>query len=721
MLSGRRAFKGGSSAETLSAILKEEPPDLSGVKGDVPPALERILRRCLEKDPDERFRSAHDLAFALDAVSGLATSVPPSTAPALGRRKAVWPWQVVGSIAVVATVAVAVGVRFRSGSGAEGPRRAAAPGIRVEKLTSRGNADDAAISPDGRYLAYSSWDSGPAIWLRDLVEKTETRLASMPKEAEFSRILRFATDGQAVYYSFLPRPGGQRSLYRAPLIGGEPRLLQTGGWGHALSPDDKRVALVRSQGDSNHLFVADTEAGQEKEFADLGRGGNLGWSPDGSQLLFHRSKEGRDSLLVVQADGTGERSVFDAPGPLGQAWWKPRGDGLVCMIKSNERDARLFDVDLAGGDAKPVGSTVWGQINALSWLPDGNGFVIQGYAKGEDHNLWLVSSPDGRTERLPADSHDYSGLGMTANGAQLVSVQRVERSEILVSTDPDKGSFKKIRSGTSADRLCWTADGRIVYSSNDGGSYDLYLCNADGSGRRQLTFDRASNETEPAASPDGRYIVFVSDRPGGGGLFRIDSDGMGLRSLTPPHAADRPDKDPHVTPDSRWVLYRHWDNGPTLWRVPIDGGTPALIKGVRPALPGGAVEQAFGGSASPDGKSLAFLYFTMDPKSGTSPVALVVSSLDGRILKRFPYRDTLLGAVNDNEHVQWSKDGRELYYAAFGGAHDLWRQRLAGGPRVRVAHLDEPPNYCAWSFDNNAIACSRTFTLSDVVLITNFH
>ena len=521
-----------------------------------------------------------------------------------------------------------------------------------------------------------------ALWLRDLVEKTETRLAVPPAEAEYTRIERFARDGQALYFSFNPRGRVDGRLYRAPLIGGDARLVHAGGWGITLSPDDKRVAFARTQEGGDRLYVADADGGREKQVADVGLG--YDWSPDGSRLLFSRRREGKDTLF--------------------------------------DRDTQLFDLDLATGEARQIGSRVWGQISALRWLPDGSGFVVQGWISGEDHTLWLVSYPDGATRKLPDDSNGYQGSGMTADGAKLVSVQSVRRSEILVSKDPASRPFQRIKSGTGDDyRLCWTADGKLGYSSREGGSYDLYVSDPDGPNRKQLTYDRGSNETEPTASPDGRYIVFASDRSGEWWLYRINRDGSGLLSLTPAPEPHHGDRDPHITPDSRWVLYRHGDNGATLWKVPIEGGRPVLVKGVRPALPNGLVEEAFGGAASPDGRFFAFLYFSMDPKGGFSPVDLVVSGLDGEILKRFAYRTTSLGAIADEEHVQWTRDGSALHYADFENAHDLWRQPLAGGPPVRVAHLDEPPSYCDWSFDDKAVACSRSSTLSDVVLIANFH
>lgn len=394
----------------------------------------------------------------------------------------------------------------------------------------------------------------------------------------------------------------------------------------------------------------------------------------------------------------------------------------MCAVETNGRDARLFAVEPGAGDAKQLGQVIWGQINALRWLPDASGFVVQGWIKGEDHALWLVSYPDGAVRKLPDDSNGYWSLGMTADAARLVSVQSVEKSEMLVSDGRDGTSFRKIKAGTNDNyTLSWTADGKLVYSSREAGSYDLYVSDADGSNRRQLTFDKTYDEIEPSASPDGRYIVFASNRSGEWGLFRMNLDGSGVAALTPTPETYHADRDPHVTPDSRFVLYRHRDNGSTLWRIPVEGGTPTLVKGVRPALANGMVEEVFGGAGSPDGKLVAFLYFTMDPKAQYSPVDLVISRPDGEVVKRLPYRRTSLGSISDNEHVQWSRDGGALHYVDFEGARDLWRQPVAGGPRVRVAHLDEPPRYCKWSFDDKAIACARSSSLSDVVLITNFH
>jgi Tol biopolymer transport system component len=388
-------------------------------------------------------------------------------------------------------------------------------------------------------------------------------------------------------------------------------------------------------------------------------------------------------------------------------------------VPKGPRDSQLVEVDLKKGTARPVGERLWRQINDLHWLPDAGGFVLNEVVE-ERQALYSVSYPEGRVTQVPADSHKYWGLSMTPDGTKLVSQQTIGRADVLVSRDPERGSFKKVLSGTNVNyRFSWTPDGKLVYSSNEGGSYDLYVSDADGSNRKQLTFDRDRDEREPAASPDGRHIVFVSNRSGEWQLYRIDRDGTGLRRLTDERVYR--ERDPRITSDGRSVLYRRWDNGPSLWKVPIEGGTPTLVRGVRPSSADGKIEIAFGASAAPDGKALAFLYFTMDSKrGGFSPAEIAIGSIDGDLVKRLPYLDSHQGGINDDQRVQWSHDGSTLYYNRFEGPGIVWKRPAAGGPPIQVTRFEEAARYFDWSPDGKTLAVSRMSSLSDIVLITNF-
>ena len=508
-----------------------------------------------------------------------------------------------------------------------------------------------------------------------------------------------------------------------PLIGGDPRLVTADASLDELSPDERHVAKSRRRGGQWTLLIEDLEGAPEKALGEAAPQSLHAWSPDGSELLFGRVRDGRQSLSLVKADGTAERRIADLSRTPAEAWWSPDGASVVlALYEELYESTRLFDLALATGATRPIADRLF-RPRALEWLPDGSAFVLNDATRSGQGALYLVSYPDGKVERIPRDTHAYEDLGTTGDGTRIVSVQSVERSDILVSTDRENGAFKKVASGTDVTyRMCWTADGKLVYGSNDGGSYDLYVSDADGSNRKQLTFDRDSNETQPAASPDGRYVVFVSDRSGEQGLYRINRDGTDLRSLTPKPVPHNRDYDPQFTPDSQWVLYRHWDNGPALWKVPIDGGMPVLIKGARPPVPPGPVESAFGATASPDGRSLAFFYFEQDPKSlKTSPDG------DRARVARRPHRQEVPASPRTRGRFQMPSgcSGAGMGGALFYNLYDrdvraLWKQPLAGGSPVQVTHFEEPLHYFDWSFDGKALAVSRSSTLSDVVMITNF-
>jgi hypothetical protein len=160
-------------------------------------------------------------------------------------------------------------------------------------------------------------------------------------------------------------------------------------------------------------------------------------------------KDGKHTLFVVSADGTGEKQVGAFAQEPGDIWWKPSGDGILCALEKDGKGYTLVELDLATGATKPLGDRVWSHIHALRWLPSASGFVVNESTKGEDA-LWFVSFPEGKVERIPADTHNYSGLGMTADGAKLVSVLMTTRSDLLVAADPGKGAVRKVASLTNA-------------------------------------------------------------------------------------------------------------------------------------------------------------------------------------------------------------------------------------------------------------------------------
>ena len=238
MLSGKRAFHGDSAADTMSAILKEDPPDLSITNQNIPPGLERIVRHCLEKSPEQRFHSAHDVAFDLEALSGLST---PRLEPSKARMPVRLPSRLVGA-ALLATLAIGLlAGRLIWRTGPEPPPI-------FHRLTfRRGPIQSARFAPDGNSIIYSaSWDGAqkPDIF-STRVESPESLLLNLPDRV----IDAISRTGEMLVLKQLHFSTGYAitgTLSQAPLSGSTSRELLEDVADAAWSPDGANMAVVRA-------------------------------------------------------------------------------------------------------------------------------------------------------------------------------------------------------------------------------------------------------------------------------------------------------------------------------------------------------------------------------------------------------------------------------------------------------------------------------------------
>ena len=263
----------------------------------------------------------------------------------------------------------------------------------------------------------------------------------------------------------------------------------------------------------------------------------------------------------------------------------------------------------------------------------------------------------------------------------------------------DTSSAKQIISEAGwLNELIWLPDGRLAYTSNAGGSSDVWTMNADGSNVRQLTVG-ANARLGLAVTVDGKQFIFAAERDGKYNLWRMNIDGSALERITNGDG----ELYPQCTPDGRWIVYQSGGNYPTLRKMPIDGGEPTVITKTTASRP----------SISPDGKFVAYHY--LDSSFERSRWGIGISSLeDGKRIKRFDFPSTVVERL-----VKWTRDGNGIAFLnSPGGVHNIWIQPIDGGAAKPLTDFTSD-NIIAfnWNGDGSQLGVIRAVETSDVLLI----
>ncbi len=304
--------------------------------------------------------------------------------------------------------------------------------------------------------------------------------------------------------------------------------------------------------------------------------------------------------------------------------------------------------------------------------------------------IWYLSYPSGETRKITNDLKEYQNISLNADSSLLVTLQADRDANIWVAPNGDASSATEITSVSSemdgSIGVAWTPDGQIVYHSMAGGKESIWIMEADGNNRRQLT----TGETVdffPSVSADGRYVLFVSERTGRRGIWRMNSDGSNLKQLTELGSY------PQAT--AEWVVYQARRG---LLKVPIDGGEPVQLG-----------ENMAWSAISPDGKLIACALRV------PLPAKLVVISIEGGSpVKVFDVQPSLPA------RIRWTPDGRAVTYVARqNGISDIWSQPLDGGEPKKLTNFKSDRIFSFdWSRDNKLVISHGT-AASDIVLIRN--
>jgi serine/threonine protein kinase len=684
MVTGMLPFQGESSGVIINSILEREPVSVTRFNPNVPAELERIIHKALEKDRNLRYQSAAELRADLNRLqrdtssgrvrnpaltadisgpSGPGATAPSSSAaqvqPISGRSK--WLW--IGAAAAVVVISfTSYKLVFE--------RKSNAPfqTMSIERFIESGNVDTAAISPDGRYLAYVAGNVGQkSLWLRQVATRSDIQI--MPPAAGNVFGLTFSHDSNYLYYMRFATNFTSATAYRVPSLGGEPqKVIADVASGVTLSPDDKQVAFNR--------FKADGEV----------------------------------DIIAANIDGSSERTIATRRAPksfLSAPDWSPDGKLIAATVAdSGTATSGVVTLPAEGGREKPVGASgsPWFAAGQVAWLPNGSGMLVGAQAtSGSPFQIWQLSYPGGQLSRVTNDLDNYGSISLTADSHMLFAVQNNLRSNVCVVA-PGKGvGTQQITFGRDNREglggLAWVSDDKIVYSSFASGSPEIWTVDADGSHSKPLTHQTNFGILADIQACTDRYLLIASYQPG---IWRFDADGSNPKQLT---TFDN-DFYPSCSPDGKWVVFASIRSGSssTIWRVPIDGGKPQQLTDYASEFP----------DVSPDGKWIAG---SVEPEPG-KPKFMMIPFQGGPPTKSLNVA-SIVPASLGRRQVFWSRDGRELTYVdTRDGVSNLWAQPVSGGPPHRLTNLKSGQIFrFAWSPDGKRAALACGTQTSDVVLL----
>lgn len=538
MLRGKRPFEEDTVPETMTAILREDPPPFPDGETVTPLAVQRIVQRCLEKQPEQRFHSAHDLAFALETSSGSTMETQALVTEPRRARRSLPMWL----IPVILVLGLLVGAWLK---GTSAPSGLPSP-VKIEQLTFTGTGAHPAASRDGRTIAFTARRAGSSgLWIKQLQGGREARLTDGNDS-----FVRFSPDGTSILFSRLTADGP--SIFRIPAVGGDPRkmidLASEADW----SPDSKSIVFVRNSGGSDEIGICNADGADERILATFD-GLALGsprWSPDGRHIAVVSSSQNNVTPLNINLVDvkTGEVTSLppERPSLTGLAW---SGDGEHLVFGWS-------DDLLAGSSTTAVKmsslNVTTGETVDLFWA-----------------NRLLLNQFGSRLDIVDDGRIVFGTIGNRQGLTQLPLQPGIELPSLTL-TD-----------GNSVDRQpVYSPDGtKILFSSNRGGNLDLWIFDAASESLTQLTDDTA-NDWDPAFMPDGSRIIWSSDRSGNLEIWIASLDGGGARQVT----RDGVDaENPTASSDGEWIIYS--TSNPKhvgLWKIRQDGSdaTRLLAKSI---------------------------------------------------------------------------------------------------------------------------------------------
>jgi serine/threonine protein kinase len=596
MLSGKRAFQGGSRVSTLAQVLNQEPTPLHEIAAGIPVELEKLIARCLRKDRERRLRSMADLRVAIAELKEESESGSPAPAdPAVRSPTVSWPqWW---ALAAMICVAAAGLFWFFRPSGAI--RESA---LKEVPLTSYpGSEESPSFSPDGNQIAFS-WNGEKQdnfdIYVKLIGPGAPLRLTTNPADDSWPT---WSPDGRMI--AFLRDLGAAKfGVFVIPALGGpERKLLDTvvpnAGWlsGPYLAwlPDSKGIIFTDkgSPERPSGLFLLRIDSSERRQltFAPAGSLGDSApaLSPDGSNLVFQRATGvgPRDLYLLAFSSafvpaGEPKRITFDNTILEGAAW-TPSGRDIV--FSSARAGGGLWKIALprlGGSPGKPQRlERIGGSSPTISRQGHRLAYVA---GSGGDLDIWRVKLPDWQKSgsasepaKFISSTHDEFAPQYSPDGLKLAfESDRSGSLEIWVCASDGSNCGQLTSFGGPLTGLPhWSPDSkRIAFYSRVEDKARIHIINAEGGAPQRLTND-ASDNMFSNWSRDGRWIYFSSNRSGMDQIWKMPSNGGTAVQVTRSGGFAVTE-----SPDGKYLYYtRSKDQNTSLWRMPAEGGSEALV------------------------------------------------------------------------------------------------------------------------------------------------
>ena len=551
MVAGRRAFARDTAAETLTAILKEDPHDLGETHPGVPPALERVVRRCLEKSPDERFHSARDVAYAIDALSGSVPVRGGAMAPAAAPRKA---GRLLAAGLGLALGALGLGYLWRASGEPLAPELGA---YRFTPMAMEpGYEGFPAWSPDGKTLAYlREVDGVLQVFTRGLDASTPAQITHSPRDC---REPFWSSDGAHIYY--LSQAAGDESLWRVSAAGGTPNVALRNVSYATLSPDGKTLVFLREEGGYGGFFrslwISSPPGAKPQRYSEPPLGdrrfpeGRLRFAPDGSKVAF---------WAVSAADAS------------------PRA-----------ADTEFWLLPFPAGTPRRVGS-VLGALQdpyPFSWMPDSRHMVL-GTDRGAETpglHLYRADTDTGALEPLTATNGSETDPAVSPDGRK-IAYTSLEEEYHLIEIPLDGSRYTSMLAGSRMETdPAWSPLGnQYAYVSGRTGRPEIWLRSRDGSFEKPLVTSTAFKDgatymlAELAFSPDGQRLAYQSRGRSGFSIW-VSTIAGGPPVRLPTLAGATYVDFPTWSPDGEWVAFTYMLAGRWgLAKVRAGGGDEPIV------------------------------------------------------------------------------------------------------------------------------------------------